>query len=216
MISEPTPEPVPRSPIPWVSCVVLAGSVAVYAADALLVEGKLGNLLSLYGPAVAAGQWWRPFTTVFVHGGMIHLAFNMMAVMSLGRDVERGIGSFRFLITSIVGAMGSAFAVLVWSFEQPTVGASGMILAWAGALLPIVNKAGRRQLGIWLVQVAVISLLPMVSASGHVGGFVFGLPCGWVMRRPRGFFQLVAPVMVFICAVLLFVAGTGRFKLQGN
>lgn len=204
--------PAASEPIPWVSYTVLGLSVLVYGADAVLTRGQLKEALGLYGPSVAAGQWWRPFTCVFVHGNLIHLVFNMMAVLSLGRDVEKGIGTFRFLIASIVGAMGSSLVVMIWSFEQPTVGASGMILAWAGAMLPIVNATGRRQLGIWLVQIAVISLLPMVSGAGHVGGFLFGLPCGWVMRRPRAFFQTAAPILVFVTAALLILAGTGRLK----
>ncbi len=206
------PAATPALQIPWVSYAVLGGSVLVYFADALFTQGQLKQLGLLYGPAVQQGQGWRPFTMVFVHGNLLHLVFNMMAVLSLGRDVERGIGSFRFFIASLVGAMGSAFAVLVWKFDQPTVGASGMILAWAGALLPIANQSGRRQLGIWLAQVALISLLPMVSGAGHVGGFLFGLPCGWVMRRPRALFQTVAPILVFVAAALLYLAGSGRIR----
>jgi len=213
VIPEPAPVAEPPPPTPWVSYVVLGGSVLVFGADALFTQDQLKAALLLFGPAVAAGQWWRPLSMVFAHGNLIHLVFNMMAVLSLGRDVERGIGSFRFLIASIVGAMGSSFAVLVWNFDQPTLGASGMILAWAGALLPIANKAGRRQLGIWLVQVAVISLLPMVSGAGHLGGFLFGLPCGWVMRGRKTLFQTVAPMLVFVSAVLLYLAGSGRLRL---
>ena len=156
---------------------------------------------------------WRPFTTVVAHGNVLHIVFNMMAVVTLGRTIEASIGSFRFVIATLVGTMGSAFAVLVWSFEQPTVGASGVILAWAGAILPIASKSGRRQLLVWLAQVALISLLPMVSGAGHVGGFLFGLPCGWVMRQNRQLFATLAPVLVFISGALLYLAGSGRLRL---
>jgi rhomboid protease GluP len=213
VIPDPAPIAEPPVPITWVSFGVLAGSVIVFLLDALFFQGQLKAMGTLYGPAVAAGEWWRPFTAVFVHGNQIHLLFNMMAVMSLGRDVEISIGSFRFLIASIVGAMGSAIVVLMWKFDQPTVGASGMILAWAGALLPIATEATRRQLGIWLAQIAVISLLPMISGAGHLGGFLFGLPCGWVMRRPATLFQTLAPILVFVSAVLLYLAGTGRLTI---
>jgi rhomboid protease GluP len=213
VIPEPAPTAAPPLPIPWVSYTVLGLCVAVYLADELVAEGQLKQLMLLYGPAVAQGQWWRPFSTVFVHGNAIHLLLNMMVLMSLGRDVERGIGTFRFLIASIVGAMGASIAVLVWNFDQPTVGASGMILAWAGVLVPIANTAGRKQLGIWLLQMAVISLIPGISGAGHLGGFLAGLPCGWVMRRPRALFQTVAPILVFVAAALLVLAGTGRMKI---
>ncbi len=213
MIAEPAPLPPPPQPIAWVSYAVLTLSVLVYVVDELFTQRQLANLMGLYGPAVGEGQWWRPFSAVFVHGGVLHLGLNMMVVMSLGRDVERGIGTFRFLIASIVGAMGSSIAVLVWSYEQPTVGASGMILAWAGVLVPIINSAGRKQLGIWLVQMAVISLIPGVSGAGHLGGFLAGLPCGWVMRQRPALFQTAAPVMVFVTAVLVYLAGSGRMRI---
>lgn len=210
MIREPSARVEPKPPIAWVSYTILLGSVIVFGADALLPEAKISDRLGLFGPEVLQGQWWRPFTCVFVHGGLLHIVFNMSAVLSLGRVVELNIGSFRFLIASLVGAMGSALAVLVWKFEQRTVGASGVILAWAGALLPIVNQAGRKQLGVWLAQVALISLLPQVSGAGHLGGFLFGLPCGWLMRRPRQQFQALAPVLIFLSAILLYLAGSGR------
>ena len=210
MIRDAAAPPPPATP--WVSYTILAGSVAVFGAD-LLLGGRLAQLGDLYGPEVIAGQWWRPFSCVFVHGGLLHIVFNMSAVVSLGRVVEINIGSFRFLICSLVGAMGSACAVLAWRFDQHTVGASGVILAWAGALLPIANQSGRRQLGIWLLQVAVISLLPQVSGAGHFGGFLFGLPCGWVMRQPPKLFSTLAPVLLFIAAALLTLAGSGRHNL---
>ena len=202
-----TPEPPAARPTPWVSGTIFLGSVAVFIAGRF-VPGLDGVLL-LHGPRVAQGDWWRPFTATFVHGDLIHIVFNMMAVVSLGRDVERAIGSFRFLITSVVGAMGTAIAVMAWSFDQCMVGASGVILSWAGALLPIASQTGRRQLGIWLVQVAVISLLPFVSSAGHLGGFLAGLPCGWVMRRPRPQFQTAAPLLVFAAAIALYLVGRG-------
>lgn len=207
MNPQPPAAPPPPTPIPWVSGTIFVGSVAVFVVGRL-VPG-LDAWLWLHGPRVAGGDWWRPFTATFVHGDLIHIVFNMMAVVSLGREVERAIGSFRFLITSVVGAMGTAIAVMAWSFDQRMVGASGVILSWAGALLPIASQTGRRQLGIWLVQVAVISLLPFVSAAGHLGGFLAGLPCGWVMRRPRPQFQTAAPMLVFAAAIALYLVGRG-------
>lgn len=210
MTADAVPPPPPKPlPIPFVSFTVIGLSVLVFAVDVLMPALRLKERLLLFGPAVAQGEWWRPFSMIFVHGNLIHLAFNMMATASLGRDVERGIGSFRFFIASLVGAMGSGVAVMVWSFDQPTVGASGMILAWAGALLPIATQAGRRQLGIWLLQVGIISLLPGVSGAGHVGGFLFGLPCGWAMRRPAAQFRVAAPILVFVAAIALYLAGRG-------
>ncbi len=213
MIPEPVEPTAPPVPVPYVSYAVLACCVLVFLLDAFVLDDQLVDAMRLYGPLVKQGQWWRPLSFVFVHGGPIHLGFNMMAVMSLGRDVERAVGTFRFIVASIVGALGSAIAVLVWNFDQPTVGASGMIIGWAGLMVPVVSKAGRRQLGVWLAQIAVLSLIPGISGAGHLGGFLGGLPCGFMMRGSKARFQTMAPVLLFVAAVLTVLAGTGRLSL---
>jgi membrane associated rhomboid family serine protease len=209
---EPEPAAAPER-ITWVSWTVLAGSVGWFLIQLwLAVNGEPDRVPSfaLYGPLVQEGDWWRVIMTAFEHGGALHLVFNMSAVWTLGRVLETGVGPFRMLITSLVGALGSAFFVLLFNFDQRTVGASGMILAWGGAILPIATKHGRQSIGIWLGQVALISLLPGVSWAGHLGGFLFGLPCGWAMRGGRERFGFAAPVLLFISAVLVFLAGSGR------
>jgi membrane associated rhomboid family serine protease len=102
--------------------------------------------------------------------------------------------------------------VLAFDFERTTVGISGVILTWAGATLPLVGKSGRKELGVWLVQVAVISLLPGVSWAGHLGGFLFGVPFGMSLRKGTSRFSTVAPFVAFGAAVLALIAGTGRLR----
>lgn len=203
------PQPLPLTPVCWALAAIC---VVMFVAD-VVERGEVFKKMVLFGPLVQQGQWWRVATAVFAHGGVLHLVFNLSAVWTLGRMLESGIGTFRFLITTIVGTLGSAFAVLVVNFDRPTLGISGVILAWAGAMLPIVNQAGRRSLGTWLIQVLVISLLPGVSWAGHLGGFVFGVPCGWVMRKGPVTFRAAAPVLVFIAGLLVYLAGSGRIGL---
>ena len=146
---QPAAPPV-RQPWPPVSAAVVGGSVALYLVDAFLRQGQflgdgLGPIfqqIALYGPLVQAGELWRVLTCVFSHGGPIHLFFNMWVAYSLGVPLERGIGSGRFLLVSLVAALGSSALALLFNFEVVTVGASGMILGWAGAMLPISTREG--------------------------------------------------------------------------
>jgi membrane associated rhomboid family serine protease len=170
--------------------------------------------LTLYGPVVALwGQWGRVLGTVVAHANIVHLALNMSVVWTLGTDLERGVGSARFLLLSLASAFGAAAFVLFHSFDTPTVGASGVILGWAGAMLPIVTAEMRRSLMGWLVQIALISFLPMVSGAGHLGGFVGGATAGLLLRwKPRAFF-VTAPLLAlaWAAAVVLAVrAGVAR------
>lgn len=213
-----SPGPAPPEPKPfperftWVSYSLLAGSVGWFAVQLWLTSVRAPAdvpTLMLYGPLVRQGEWWRVLATAFEHAGLLHLAFNMSAVWTLGRILEIGIGTYRMLITSVVGALGSALFVLAFSYEAKTVGASGVILSWAGAILPIATQQGRKTVGVWLVQVLVISLLPGVSWQGHLGGFLFGIPCGLAMRLGRERFGYAAPVLVFVAAALVLLVGSG-------
>jgi rhomboid protease GluP len=212
-VGDPAAPPQSGTSAPTPVCWALAGICGVMFAVNIGLGGQPFKQMVLYGPKVLQGEWWRVLTCVFAHGSVLHILFNMSAVWTLGRMLEAGIGTFRFLITTLVGALGSSFAVLVVNFDQPTLGISGVILAWAGAMLPIVNQAGRRSLGTWLIQVVVISLLPGVSWAGHLGGFVFGVPCGFVMRKGPTTFRAMAPVLLFIAGVLVYLAGTGKIGL---
>jgi membrane associated rhomboid family serine protease len=161
---------------------------------------------AINGPLVRDGEWWRVFAYAIEHGGAFHILMNMFVVYSLGFALERMLGTWRFAIISIVGCLGSAAFALFLAFNYSTVGASGMILSWAGALLPIANRAGRQSLLVWLVQIAVISLIPGVSWQGHLGGFVFGLLCGLALRAgPRAFPYLV-PLLLFLAGAAVVVA----------
>lgn len=192
-------------------CWALAGlSIAVFVGGAL-VPG-LTELLLLDGRAVQEGQWWRVLSWTVVHGGALHLFFNLTAVWSVGRGLEHALQPARFLLVSVVGAVGAAAAVLAFDFDRPTVGLSGVILAWAGAALPLLTRRARREVWLWLAQVGLLSLLPGISWAGHLGGFVFGLPFGLALRGGTGRFANTAPIVAFLAAVLAVLAGSGRLR----
>lgn len=193
------PAPV-RAPMQPFTAAFIAVCVVTFAVDFLkLVPATDAGLL--YGPYVAYGQWWRVFTTAVLHGGIFHLIMNMMATYDLGGQLERAVGAWRIAIITAVTALGSATFVLLFSFNQPTVGASGVICGFVGAMLPIATHEGRRILTSLVIQIAIISLLPFVSWQGHLGGFLFGLLCG-VGLKFRGKQFAVPGVALLVFAVL--------------
>jgi rhomboid protease GluP len=209
---EPSPEPSSRvlrarGPLPIVAGGVIAISVVRFLLDLSLFSRDLLLPWALYGPAIERGQWWRLISYALEHGSPLHILFNMSVVWTLGIPLEKMLGSWRFLIISLATCLGAAALSLFFAFGQQMVGASGMILGWAGAMLPISTKAGRRQLGIWLVQVAIISLLPHVSWQGHLGGFLFGLPFGLALRAGPRVFSYLAPVLLVGSAAIAAIAG---------
>jgi membrane associated rhomboid family serine protease len=160
----------------------------VLATLASLQQPELLSDTALYGPSVEAGQWYRLVSTVFMHGNLLHLFMNMSAVYTLGVQLERAVGSLRLLYVSAASALGAGAFVLLFGFGMPTVGASGVLCGYLGAMLPIATRAGRRWIWTTVLQIAVISLLPMVSWQGHLGGFAFGIAAGLLLKLPRGLF----------------------------
>jgi len=173
---------------------------------------------ALHGPLVRAGEYWRLLTTAVEHGNLVHLGLNMWVVWTLGATFERVIGSVRFLQISLVTCLGASFFVLLFSYDAVTVGASGMICGWAGAMLPISTREGRRHLGLWLGQIALISVVPMflrqggvqgvplVSWQGHLGGFLFGVPAGFALRAGPVWFRRAMPALVALTAAACVAA----------
>jgi membrane associated rhomboid family serine protease len=147
------------------------------------------NRFALYGPAVAGGEWWRLFTAGFLHGGAVHLAFNMLALWVLGRALGpllayRGWWAFP---TLYLGALlGGSVGGLIQHWGTPGIGASGAIFGMLGAAVSLPRRLGYpwNQLGAlpWmLVNVAVTFLIPGISAGAHLGGLATGLLLGWVL-----------------------------------
>src|SRR5262249_59266230 len=156
-VLQPAPEPEGRArvgmPMPVFSYGLIGAAVLRFLYD---VSTGSTHGWALYGPLVRSGEYWRLLSYALEHGGALHIFVNMSAVYTLGAALERGLGTWRFALVSLATCLGSAAFALFFSFRVPTVGASGMILGWAGAMLPISTRAGRQNLLIWLVQVAVI------------------------------------------------------------
>lgn len=211
VIRPPTASVLRRAPV---SAAIIALSVAAVVGD-FLTASRVTALGALVPSWVALGQWWRVLTCIPVHGNAIHLLFNMSVVWTLGVSLEQAIGSWRFAVISCVTALGSSTFVMLLAPEVATVGASGMILGYAGAMLPIATIEGRRSLLTWLVQIAIISLLPFVSWQGHLGGFVFGLPCGLLLRNNARYFGIGAPFLILGAVIACALSISYRASLIG-
>ena len=140
------------------------------------------------------GQWWRIYSSAFLHGGLAHIALNMFALLQIGTFVESFLGPWRMLAIYVVAMTGGGLGV-VW-FGSPndvTVGASGAIFGLFGAILAIGLRLGQRGRSLisQMVPVVVLNLaftfaVPFISKQEHVGGLISGFLAGLVfffMRR---------------------------------
>lgn len=180
-----------------VTTTILAVTAAIhllsFAAPGLWSE--LVARLAMWGPAVAAGEWWRMVTVTLVHANLTHILFNMLALWSLGPQIERDLGGARLVALYVSSAAaGSAAAYFLGRPDDIGVGASGAIFGlfglWlASAVLRRSTAAGRAllsQLGLILaVNAAIPFLVPNVSWQAHLGGLAGGFLLGLVWLRVR-------------------------------
>jgi membrane associated rhomboid family serine protease len=209
---------------PYVTFILIAISAAAFVGELLTVNndpghetGRLGQIGldgALYGPDVAAGDWWRPITAGFIHDGPLHIGLNMFILWQLGMLLEPALGRFRFIALYFVSLLGGSLLVLVISPNEPTVGASGAIFGLLGAAF-----IGLRSRGIDPFQTAIGPLIIInliftfvggnISIGGHIGGLVVGAGAGWLLfelpsRVPNG--KIIAPLICVAGSVALFVA----------
>src|SRR5207237_5504815 len=95
--------------------------------------GDLQSRLSLYGPAVARGEWYRLVSSGFVHYGLIHIGFNMLLLYQLGHMLEPALGRTRFVALYFVALLTGSFGALLLSPNALTGGASGAVFGLFGA-----------------------------------------------------------------------------------
>jgi membrane associated rhomboid family serine protease len=198
---------------PVVAGVLVGINVAVYLAGLLsesrnAVAGRGGFIIDggLFGPAVANGDWYRIITSGFLHAGLMHLLFNMLALYSLGRVLEPALGRLRFGAVYATSLFAGSFGVLLLSPNQLTVGASGAVFGLMGALVIAQRAMGIDPWSSGLGGIIGINLLitftiPGISIGGHLGGLIGGLVCGWVLLElgQRSFSrQPMIPVAIVI------------------
>ncbi|MBV9161668.1 MAG: rhomboid family intramembrane serine protease [Pseudonocardiales bacterium] len=175
-------QPAPRS---VVIPTLIALNVVVFGVT-VAQAGSLSNNTSallfqqwaLQPEAVAHGAWWQLLTSGFLHIGPLHLAFNMIALWVIGRDLEQVLGRVRFLVVYLVSLLGGS--LVVFAFANPasdTAGASGAVFGLMGGLAVVLMRlrlSPRPALTIILLNVIISFAVPNISLLGHLGGLAFG------------------------------------------
>jgi membrane associated rhomboid family serine protease len=149
-------------------------------------------------PELAASTYLTPFTSMFMHGGWLHLIGNMLFLWIYGNNIEDYFGPVKFLLFYIVSGLAAiALYTLFGPHSQvPLVGASGAIAGVMGAYMVLHSRAqitvlmvfffiqfitlpAKVVLGIWFVYQLLMSMIGSATGGGvawmaHVGGFGFG------------------------------------------
>jgi membrane associated rhomboid family serine protease len=191
--------------VPVVTYALLAINVGVFALDWLLAGIATGGLMSgggplvdaglVWGRAVAAGEWWRIFTSAFLHLGIMHLVFNMLALYIFGPILEQLYGRLEYLVLYLLCAVGGSVLTILVVPDQRAAGASGAIFGLFGLAFVASRRhhlllAGQARtlfarVGTLLaINLVITFLIPFISWTGHLGGLAVGAAIGFALA-PR-------------------------------
>jgi len=223
-----------------VTTVLLVANILMFGVSWVMTmqAGEAGGLHTLWGMSGAASyqlgasvpmlvllqnhEWWRLVTAMFLHGGLLHIGFNMMTLMQFGPALEELYGSGRYLFLYVItGALGFAASAFTGHFS---IGASGALLGLIGAMLAVTTKRGgsfMRDLRSRLITSVVILFLIGfwgnfgIDNSAHIGGFAVGFVIGKIYedRQPMDAAEQkkayalgwLAGILIVACFVLMMV-----------
>ncbi|MFL0194909.1 rhomboid family intramembrane serine protease [Clostridium sp. WILCCON 0269] len=172
-----------------VTYLIIALNILVYVGTSYLsgniIDSNL-NVLVLMGAKVNflidRGQYYRLFTCMFLHAGIVHLGVNMYSLYMLGTFIEKIYGKFKYMVIYIIsGLVSSTFSYMFSS--SVSVGASGAIFGLLGAALVFALKMKHQIAKGFIVNILSIIVMNLVIGLsianvdnfGHIGGLIGGI-----------------------------------------
>jgi rhomboid protease GluP len=198
--------------INFLAQVISSGGTALLSPslESLIGSGALDSRL------VAAGQWWRLLTCVFVHIGIIHFLFNMYALLSVSSFVEEEIGAARYLSLFLLSGLGGSAASYLLHVRVISAGASGAIFGLIGFSISYFRRQGgvraRDIQGFmlrWALYAFIFGFFVRADNFAHAGGFAAGFLLGSLMEIREEEKRRRAPVWKAVAFVLCLALALG-------
>ena len=207
-----------------------ADTSAIGASGLLSLLSPSGNSLFLFGasgavPVFRYGRWWTVLSASWLHGGILHIVFNMMSVRDLGPAVSHFYGGARtVIIYTVAGATGFLASSLAGAYltflpgflhgASLTVGASAGIFGLLGAVLHYGRRGGiahiREMATRWIITgLAFGFFLPRIDNWAHLGGLAGGyLASFWLdpFQPERGTHSMIAVACLALSALAIVIS----------
>jgi rhomboid protease GluP len=215
---------------------VMTSCIALYAAT-LLTSPQIGGLLSPsrislilfgasgYSPVVGLHRWWTVITATWLHGGLIHIAMNMMSIRTIAPMAAEYFGASRmiiiYVISGITGFAASTAAAIFIGVDvrfiggaDLTVGASASIAGLIGAIFLYGHRTGSsgiaEQARFWIISFLVLgAVIDRIDNWAHIGGLAGGYFCAKFLdplTRERLDHFIIAIVLLVVSAIAVVVS----------
>ena len=203
----------PRILFPFVTYIIIVINSLVFIYQYLILPPEsLGHIISTYALTPAAPSVITVFTSMFMHGGLMHIIFNMWFLWIFGDNIESVLGHKRYVLFYLLCGVGAALAQIQINTgaQIPMVGASGAIAGVLGAYLirfpratvhvlviliifiTFIRVPAMVVIGIWFLSnlTAGLGTLGIEETGGtawfaHLGGFVSGVVLNQVFKQIR-------------------------------
>ena len=176
-----------------------------------------------FRPATIDGEWWRLFTSTFIHIGIFHLLMNMYALVYIGLLLEPYLGKSRFLSAYLIAGIAGSVASIFWNELTISAGASGAIFGMYGVFIALlttrlIEKSARKSLfisiGVFVFYNLVNGLKGGIDNAAHIGGLLSGIIIGYSyypsLIQPN---KLLKPISI---GILVVVFSIGAFAIVKN
>lgn len=185
--------------------------------DSLLLWG------ANFRPLTAEGEWWRLFTSTFIHIGILHLLMNMYALVYIGVLLEPYLGKARYISAYLIAGISGSVASVLWNDLSISAGASGAIFGMYGVFVALlttrlIEKSARKPLlisiGVFVLYNLANGLKDGIDNAAHIGGLISGLITGYSfypgLQKPE---KISKPVTI---GVLVLVFSLASFLIVSN
>jgi rhomboid protease GluP len=140
-----------------------------------------------FRPLTAEGEWWRLVTSMFLHGGVLHLVANMVGLVFVSVFLEPLLGRGRFILAYLLAGVAGSLASILWHPATVSVGASGAIFGLYGLFLTLLlakvfpretNRAFLVSTALFVGYNLLMGMGRGIDNAAHIGGLVMGLLLG--------------------------------------
>ncbi len=157
-----------------------------------------------YAPLILEqGEWYRVFSSMFLHFGAPHLIDNMLVLFVLGQRLEPSTGRLRFLLIYITGGLGGNLISLFWDMHTGdyaiSAGASGAVFAVMGGMIYVIIRHRGRMADLTMKQMLIMAAFSLyfgfasegVDNAAHAGGLLCGFLVAMIFYHPRKTWKMV-------------------------
>jgi rhomboid protease GluP len=175
-------------------------------------------------PTVLKGEYWRLFTSMFLHFSILHLVLNMVVLVYIGSLIESKLGKWNFLMVYLFTGIIASTVSVIWHDNEISAGASGAIFGLFGVLLAFLStdfyeRSARKALLISTAIVVAYNIIPIgkgIDHAAHLGGLISGYIFGWItylgLTHRNRFIKRWGMALIGTATVIVLVSCTIRFS----